>query len=109
MEDNQQVLLMLGELKGAFAEVKEDVRELVISQKKIVSTVEGLPCNTHSSKILAIEEWKKACNGEKQAVQIEKVKGNISLKNGIIIGVITFLFGILTACITSFIAVGGIK
>jgi len=70
--------LMIGKLQGTMESVKDDVANLT-------KEVKTLPCATRGQELKALLDWKQTCNG----ISLEKTKGNISLKNGIIILILT--------------------
>ncbi len=94
--ENQNLILLIGEIKGTLDNVK--VRVEGIGEK-----VNSLPCVLHTSQIEILDNWKKNCNITEQTEKIEQYKGNISLRNMVIIGVLTFLTGIALSVITNFL------
>jgi len=87
--DEQQLYILIGELKSGQAAVRGAVETLTESTNSLRDTMNGLPCADHSGEIKTLMEWKGKCNGTAQATQIEQLKGTISLKNGIILIIIT--------------------
>src|SRR4030042_3083090 len=74
--------LMIGKLQGTMESVKDDVA--ILSKE-----VKSLPCATNTQMITTLNNWKRDCNGASQMKIIESYKGGISLKNGIIILILT--------------------
>lgn len=93
--ENQQLILLIGEIKGTLGEVKDNVDILT-------KEVKSLPCATHDQMLETLNTWKRDCNG----VNLEKTKGNISLKNGIIILILTNAITLAIALITNFAMIG---
>ncbi len=82
--------LMIGKLQGTVEGIKDDVAILT-------KEVKSLPCATHDQMLESLNVWKRDCNG----VKADKVKSNLSLKNGIIILVLTNLCTLAIALITN--------
>ncbi len=92
--ENQGLILLIGEIKGTLDNVKTRV-------ESIGEKVNSLPCVLHTSQIDILDNWKKNCLSTEQTEKIEQYKGNISLRNMVIIGVLTFLTGIALSVITN--------
>ena len=88
MTENEQFLL--GKLNGTVDAIKETVDNLVDEVRK-------LPCSHHETVINELTVWKDNCKSN----STEKLKGNISLRNGLIIGCVTFISGVTMAVITN--------
>lgn len=58
---------------------------------KIFERLERLPCTSHDENINELMGWKSDCNGNTKAEHIEQVKGTISLRNALTVGVIITL------------------
>ncbi len=76
------------QLMAIMSEIFE-IRESHDAVRKIVSEV---PCVKHTSQISSLEDWRKVCEvaaktltKENIGIKQEKMKGSISLKNGIIL------------------------
>lgn len=92
MEDHQ-IVLLVGSLNGKMDTVIDTID--VINKR-----LNNLPCATHSEQLHSLTDWKKTCNGVKQAEQIESYKGNISLRNNVLLNILTFFTGVIGTIIT---------
>ncbi|MCK9569556.1 hypothetical protein M0R72_11505 [Candidatus Pacearchaeota archaeon] len=88
--ENQQLILLLGELKGALGAVQGTVQgydkqfQLVHGRiSEVKNLINGLPCSVHENKISELENWQGCHNGADKEITVAKVKGSISLKNGL--------------------------
>lgn len=87
--DEQQLFILIGELKNGQAAVKGAVEDLTVSTNSLQKTINELPCATNSRNIELLVDWKTQCNGTNQATKLEQIKGTIGLKNGLILIVLT--------------------
>lgn len=91
MDDNE-LYVLLGELKAGMSGVKTDIQGLVLK-------VSELPCSNHSGQIQVLETWKKNVCEKESAEKLETFKGGLSLRNAIILigitNVLTLLMSIL--------------
>ena len=90
--------LLVGRLEG-----KMDSITKVISEMS--AKITDLPCNTHTEQIETIIQWKTQCVENEQFKKQEKFKGSISLKNAIILIVMTNLFTIAITLITNYLII----
>lgn len=104
--DEQQLFMLIGELKAGQSAVVGAVKGLTESTDALHKKVNALPCAINSQKISSLFEWKKQCNGDDKAINIEKLKGTISLKNMIIVVVITNVITLGITLITNLMIVG---
>ncbi|MDD5510857.1 MAG: hypothetical protein PHI12_08605 [Dehalococcoidales bacterium] len=98
--DEQRLFIDIGRLQEGQAAVRAAVEDLTTSANSLAEKVNSLPCAVHSGDIETLLNWKAQCNGNKETVKIEKLKGTISLKNGLILIVIT---AVVTGLITKII------
>ncbi len=101
--ENQELILLIGELKGTMIAIQSTVLDLHKEIKTVSTDLGLLPCVKHTQEIEVLQDWQKACNGVKQIRNIEKMKGGISLRNSLIIGCVTFIFGVVLSIITSLV------
>ena len=87
--DEQQLFILIGELKSGQAAVRVAVEDLTDSTNSLQKKVNALPCSEHSVNIQALSDWRTACNSTTQAAKLEQLKGTISLRNGIVLIVAT--------------------
>lgn len=85
--DEQQLFIAIGRLQEGQSAVRTAVVELTTSTDALTEKVNTLPCAVHSGDIETLMAWKTQRNGNNQAVNLEKLKGSISLKNAIIGGI----------------------
>jgi ribosomal protein L18E len=98
--DEQQLFILIGELKAGQTAQLGAIQELTASTDSLKEKMNELPCEKNTSIIKSLADWKKECNGNNQSINIEKLKGTISLKNGILIIVAT---AITTGIVTKFV------
>ena len=99
MEFADQVLLMMGELKGSVDGMKTRL-------EGVAAKVDTLPCISHYDRLKVLEGWQNNCKEAVKTESIEKVKGTISLKNAIIGIALTAVFSILITLVTNFFILG---
>lgn len=92
----------LGQLEGRFDGFEDKLKEFSEFAKNTTVKLSSLPCVEHQNKIEVLESCAELISNNNK----EKLKGNISLRNSVIIAIVTFTIGIATALITSLIAVG---
>ena len=90
---------VIGRLEAVTDNLSENVN-------KITETLRALPCQANSEKIEEVLTWKKNCNGETSAKNIEKFKGSISLKNAILLILLTNGITLVISLVTNFFAIG---
>ena len=95
--ENQQLILLLGELKGSVKAVQETLKEygdqiqLVHGRISEVKEVVGqLPCHVHTEQIEGLEKWQGRHNGAGAVLKVEKAKAGFNLKNSLILATFTF-------------------
>lgn len=91
----------MDEMERSLGRLEGKVESMILLVSGIDKKVDNLPCASHSQKLETIEQWKKICNGESQTVKMENIKGGVSLKVGLVLGTLTFIFGILLAVFTN--------
>ena len=99
MEFNDQVLLMMGELKGSVDSMKGRL-------EGVATKVDTLPCISHYDRLKVLEGWKTNCNGAIKIETTEKLKGTISLRNAVIGIALTAVFSILVTLLTNYLIIG---
>ncbi len=99
MEFNEQVLLMMGEVKGTVDAMKTRL-------EGIAAKVDTLPCVSHYDKLKILENWKENCSDAVKVESTEKLRGTITLKNAIISIILTAAFSILITLLTNYLIVG---
>ncbi len=99
MEFTDQVLLMMGELKGSVDSMKTRL-------EGVATKVDTLPCISHCDRLKVLEGWQTNCKEAIKTESTEKIKGTISLKNAIIGIVLTAVFSILITLITNLFIAG---
>lgn len=77
---------------------------LTKTSENLTNTVNSLPCTEHTTRLTDLEVWKRDCNGEQRSGRVAKVKGMISLKNAIIIALLTGVLGVGSVLLTSWLA-----
>lgn len=82
--DDAKLIALIYELKGEFTGVKNDVASLILNAQELTETVGKFPCVVHTEKLVALEDWKKTCNGIKQAQAVEIVKGKMAMRQELI-------------------------
>ncbi len=93
----------MDEIERSIGRLEGKVESMILLVSGIDKKVDNLPCASHSQRLETIEQWKKISNGESQTVKMENLRGGISLKVGLIIGTMTFIFGILLTIFTNFV------
>lgn len=76
---------------------------LMKTSENLTATVSSLPCSEHTERLGTLEDWKRNCNGEKRSARVEKVKGMISLKNAVIIALLTGVLGVGSVLLTNWL------
>lgn len=98
--DEQQLFIMIGELKAGQAAQLGAIQDLTASTDSLNEKMNNLPCDKNLSLIKTLMEWKVSCNGFNNAVRLEKVKGGISLRTAVISSILGT--GVLTTLIVKF-------
>jgi len=108
MGDNEILISIakdIGELTGGFAALDSRVSRVNAKLEEMDKKLDGLPCGNQIERLKKVECWQKAHNGTQSTISTEKMKGAISLKNGIILLVFTCVlsatFGFLSAWATN--------
>jgi hypothetical protein len=111
--DEQQLYILIGQINGSVGGIQanmelqgRNIGKLFDVVNSLSGQVNKLPCNQHTEQLESLSDWKKLCNGNTQAVNLEKLKGTISLKNMIIVVVITNVITLGITLITNLIIVG---
>ena len=102
-------IILLGKLSGQVESVLQrqdeqnrNIGKLFDGMDSVNTALSRLPCTTHEGKIKLLDEWKASCNGADKEIKVEKLKGTISLKNGLILILVT---AVTTGIVTKLIEV----
>jgi hypothetical protein len=94
---NTDIALLVGELRGGMKALGDQVGAAI-------EKLGELPCSVNTADIQALKAWKADCNGankekikEQKEKTLERFKGTISLRNGIIGIIVT---AVISAAIT---------
>jgi|GEM_PF-3996642 len=104
--DEQNIILLVGELKGGLAAVRESVDGISEGMKGIYERMNSLPCSAHARDLGALNKWKENRNGSDQSEKTEKLRGSISLRNALIIYFSTQPVTIGLTCLVSWLVTG---
>lgn len=96
---NQDIVLLVGGLEKGMGLLEEQMKS---ANRKL----DELPCSVHSSELEALKTWKQSCNNENKEKVMERYKGGISLKNGIIAIIVTAIISAGITLLTSWVLAG---
>jgi hypothetical protein len=99
-------LVMLGKAISLGETNNDSIGKIFEAISGIKEGFGDLPCAVNDKRIKDVEAWKATCNDEKSEQKLEKYRGSISLKNAIILIVITNLFSIVVTLLTNYIMMG---
>ena len=85
--DKNSAEYLFGQINQRLESGGRQINELTAGMAEVKEALQAFPCADQEGRLNAVEEWRKSINGKAQAAEQLRVRGAISLKSGIIIGV----------------------
>ncbi len=109
MDDIAQLSKDIGELTGtvsaltaSIGDQREDIGKLFGSINGVKLEISKLPCSEHQGRLCKVEGWQTTHNGVDKDINMEKIKGSISLRNALIGGTLIAVISQIPAIILLF-------
>jgi hypothetical protein len=96
----QELTLLVGRLTGTMEAVQEDIKNMNESVNSLHKKVNQLPCTAHSQLLDTLKDCQDKYNLSKAEDNKIVKQSNMSLRNDIIIGVLTLFTGVIGTLIT---------
>jgi hypothetical protein len=102
MIDKNSAEYMLGQIMARLEEGDRVMTNLTSEVRSLTDSVDELPCKDQGSRLLSIENWRKEQEKDSDKLKEVKEQGKITLKNGIILCVVSALVSAVVSIMLTF-------